>query len=156
MNLLWHGLNSFKGRTWCSRFVLHAGDIAKLVRIKPCEHLIGLVRKKIELLGDVELRHLLLVVRSFNGETRWRWRERKHWCGLGVEGLRMVWHDLLQWHDDESLGQNNSKLLRWDDGERLWLGDDNGHRVIGREKLIDVDLNVAGHWSLGKESFGYC
>jgi hypothetical protein len=59
----------------------------------------------------------------------------------------MNWPDLLWWHNDE--------LLRWDDGERLPLGDNNGHRVVRREKLIDIDLTVAGHWSLYKESFGY-
>jgi hypothetical protein len=60
----------------------------------------------------------------------------------------MNWPNLLWWHDGE--------LLRWDDGERLRLGDNNGHRVVGWEKLVSVDLTVADHWGLGKESFGYC
>jgi hypothetical protein len=36
------------------------------------------------------------------------------------------------------------------------LGDNNGHRVIRRKKLIGIDLTIAGHWSLSKESFGCC
>jgi hypothetical protein len=60
----------------------------------------------------------------------------------------MNWPNLLWQHD--------GNILRRDDGERLRLGDNNGHRVIRREKLVGVDLTIAGHWRLGKESFDYC
>jgi hypothetical protein len=41
-------------------------------------------------------------------------------------------HDLLWRHD--------SKLLRWNNGEPLRLDDGEGHGVVGRMKLIGVDL----------------
>jgi hypothetical protein len=54
----------------------------------------------------------------------------KHRRGLGVVALVMTnWPDLLWRNDDE--------LLR--------LGNNNGHRVVGREKLVGVDLTVASH-----------
>jgi hypothetical protein len=54
------------------------------------------------------------------------------------------WPDLLWQHDGD--------ILRRDDNERLQLGDNNGHRVVEREKLVGVDLTVAGYWRLARRA----
>jgi hypothetical protein len=58
-------------------------------------------------------------------------------------------------------------LLWWHDSELLWLDDGEGHGVIGRMKLVgvdlvrrrrlvDVDLVVVGNWKLKRGELGCC
>jgi hypothetical protein len=122
-------------------------------------HMISLVlfiRKlgvtKVELLRYAECQNLRLTWFSFNGETWRRCREGETRNSAGIEGL---WfrhmHDLLWWHDNEL----------------LWLDDGEGHGVIGRMKLVgvdlvrrrrlvDVDLVVVGNWKLKRGELGCC
>lgn len=145
LDLFRHSSDSIQSDT-LSGLVLRAGDISKLVGLQLGQHLIGLGWQHVELLRYAKLGELWLAW-SFNGKTRWWWCEVERWHSTGIVGLlTMNWLNLLRRHDDDLLGWDDDKRLGFNNGELLHWNGNNGHRVVGRRKLIDVDLLGTGHW----------